>query len=105
MFVVVFLDDSSDLCRLLLIHLNQIIGARLQEITLGLTGTNSLLYLFSILRALFSFCSDKDHDLPYTNIVDLLDAKGITWKAYQENYPGTFHSFHNLNLFFTILFH
>lgn len=40
----------------------------------------------------FGLNSDKDHDLPYTNIVDLLDAKGITWKAYQENYPGNCNS-------------
>ena len=27
-------------------------------------------------------------DLPQTNLVDLLSAKGVTWKTYQENYPS-----------------
>jgi acid phosphatase len=26
--------------------------------------------------------------LPYTNIVDLLEAKDVSWKAYMEKYPG-----------------
>jgi len=32
--------------------------------------------------------SDSPHNWPYTNLVDLMDAKGISWKAYQENWPG-----------------
>ena len=28
------------------------------------------------------------YNLPQKNLVDLLEAAGISWKAYQENYPG-----------------
>lgn len=30
---------------------------------------------------------DNKHDLDSTNIVDLLEAKGVTWKAYMEDMP------------------
>ena len=36
----------------------------------------------------FGHKSDANFDLNVTNIVDLLEAKGLTWKAYQEDYPG-----------------
>ncbi|KAJ3115560.1 hypothetical protein HDU96_000441 [Phlyctochytrium bullatum] len=32
--------------------------------------------------------SNSNVDLKQTNLVDLLEAKGISWKTYQENYPG-----------------
>lgn len=32
---------------------------------------------------------DAAHNLPQTNLVDLLERAGIAWKAYQENYPGS----------------
>jgi len=36
-----------------------------------------------------TFYNDDDpHDLDVKNIIDLFEQKGITWKAYQENYPG-----------------
>jgi hypothetical protein len=31
---------------------------------------------------------DKKYDLDLTNIVDLLEQKGISWKVYAEGYPG-----------------
>ena len=31
---------------------------------------------------------DNSHDITGTNIVDLLEAKGVSWKSYNENYPG-----------------
>eukprot|EP01012_Entosiphon_sulcatum_P022831 TRINITY_DN27813_c0_g1_i1.p1 TRINITY_DN27813_c0_g1~~TRINITY_DN27813_c0_g1_i1.p1 ORF type:complete len:287 (+),score=79.60 TRINITY_DN27813_c0_g1_i1:29-862(+) len=31
---------------------------------------------------------DSNHDVEACNIADLLDAKHITWKAYQEDFPG-----------------
>ncbi len=31
---------------------------------------------------------DNNHDVNVENIVDLLEAKGLTWKVYVENYPG-----------------
>lgn len=31
---------------------------------------------------------DKNHDVDATNIVDLLEAKSVSWKSYNENYPG-----------------
>ena len=31
---------------------------------------------------------DKNHDINANNIVDLLESKGVSWKSYNENYPG-----------------
>jgi hypothetical protein len=31
---------------------------------------------------------DNVHDIDATNIVDLLEAKGVSWKSYNEDYPG-----------------
>ena len=31
---------------------------------------------------------DSSHDVDASNVVDLLEAKGVTWKSYNENYPG-----------------
>lgn len=32
---------------------------------------------------------DFDSDIDRKSIVDLLEAKGVSWKAYMESYPGT----------------
>ena len=32
---------------------------------------------------------DGDHTLPQTNLVDRLEAAGLSWKAYEETYPGS----------------
>jgi hypothetical protein len=32
--------------------------------------------------------SDSSKTINVRNIVDLLEAKGLTWKSYQENWPG-----------------
>ncbi|KAF9301339.1 hypothetical protein BG003_002855, partial [Podila horticola] len=31
---------------------------------------------------------DEDHNFKSQNLIDLLEPKGISWKAYQEDYPG-----------------
>ncbi|GEM_PF-5526296 len=31
---------------------------------------------------------DNRHNLPQTNLVDLLEARSVPWKACFENYPG-----------------
>jgi len=36
----------------------------------------------------FGINDDGDHVLPYTNIVDKLESSRVSWKSYQENYPG-----------------
>jgi len=36
----------------------------------------------------FSIRSDSNHNLPQSNLIDLFDKKGITWKAYEEDFPG-----------------
>jgi len=36
----------------------------------------------------FGINSDNNFDLDKTNIVDLLESKQISWKAYMEDYPG-----------------
>eukprot|EP01123_Difflugia_compressa_P015163 TRINITY_DN8385_c0_g1_i1.p1 TRINITY_DN8385_c0_g1~~TRINITY_DN8385_c0_g1_i1.p1 ORF type:complete len:272 (+),score=45.41 TRINITY_DN8385_c0_g1_i1:96-911(+) len=40
----------------------------------------------------FGYNTDSSVDLPYTNLVDLFDAQGITWKGYDENLPGECYS-------------
>lgn len=32
--------------------------------------------------------ADTVYDLDATNVCDLLEAKGLTWKAYMEDFPG-----------------
>jgi len=36
----------------------------------------------------FGIRSDGNRDLSQSNLVDLLEKQGVTWKAYQEDYPG-----------------
>jgi len=36
----------------------------------------------------YAWTFDTNHDLPYTNLVDLFDIRPITWKSYNENFPG-----------------
>ena len=36
----------------------------------------------------FGINSDTDHNLPQTNLFDLMEAKGISYKGYMEAYPG-----------------
>jgi acid phosphatase len=31
---------------------------------------------------------DSDHDLSETNLIDLYEAAGVSWKSYNEDYPG-----------------
>ncbi len=35
---------------------------------------------------------DSSHNLAQSNLVDLLEGAGISWKTYQENYPGNCYS-------------
>jgi len=37
----------------------------------------------------FDIYSDGVYNLSRSNLVDLLERKGISWKTYQEGYPGT----------------
>lgn len=49
-------------------------------------------YAFCIISTVgdtFGVADDGDYNLPGPTIVDLLEAKGISWKVYQENLPGT----------------
>jgi len=36
----------------------------------------------------YSWNFDTNHNLDYTNLIDLFDPKGITWKSYNENFPS-----------------
>lgn len=36
----------------------------------------------------FGIFDDNIHNLPQNNLIDLLEAANVSWKAYQENYPG-----------------
>jgi hypothetical protein len=46
-------------------------------------------YLSMIGGSTFGVTTDTCVNLPDTNLVDLLEAKGLTWKAYMENLPST----------------
>jgi hypothetical protein len=45
-------------------------------------------YIGLIAGDLLGVSGDGVYNLPQTNLVDLMDAKNVTWKSYQENYPG-----------------
>lgn len=45
-------------------------------------------YIAMIGGSLLGVSSNSNVDLGAKSIVDLLEAKGLSWKAYQENYPG-----------------
>lgn len=45
-------------------------------------------YWAQVAGSYFDKNTDASVDLPYTNLVDLMDPAGVTWKAYQEDYPG-----------------
>jgi len=36
----------------------------------------------------FNINSDDNYNLPYSNVVDLLEKRKITWKGYMQDYPG-----------------
>jgi hypothetical protein len=36
----------------------------------------------------FGINSDSNYNLNHTNLVDLFDKERITWKAYEETFPG-----------------
>ncbi|KAL0484580.1 acid phosphatase [Acrasis kona] len=54
----------------------------------GLTHPSQPNYLGTIAGNYWHRHIDLDVDLDYTTVVDLLEAKNITWKSYQEDYPG-----------------
>lgn len=45
-------------------------------------------YLAMVGGDTFAIVDDFNHNLPQNNLVDLMEASGISWKTYQENYPG-----------------
>eukprot|EP01127_Copromyxa_protea_P013954 TRINITY_DN3816_c0_g1_i1.p2 TRINITY_DN3816_c0_g1~~TRINITY_DN3816_c0_g1_i1.p2 ORF type:complete len:264 (-),score=57.62 TRINITY_DN3816_c0_g1_i1:56-847(-) len=44
-------------------------------------------YIAQTAGSFFNVHNDLHHDLPYTNLVDLMSER-INWKGYQEDYPG-----------------
>ncbi|KAI9597708.1 phosphoesterase family-domain-containing protein [Syncephalis fuscata] len=54
----------------------------------GLTHPSQPNYIGTIFGSLNGTNMSFDVDLPYTNIVDLLETKDVSWKAYMEKYPG-----------------
>src|SRR5207249_2230015 len=44
-------------------------------------------YIASIAGLPLGVTDDSKQDIDASNLVDLLEAKGITWKAYMENLP------------------
>lgn len=45
-------------------------------------------YIGAITGSTYNIRDNNPHQLNVTNIVDLLDAEGITWKVYAKNFPG-----------------
>jgi len=45
-------------------------------------------YIAQIAGDYFDFNKDAKIDLNYTMLADLMERKGLTWKAYQEDYPA-----------------
>ncbi|CAG8826266.1 18339_t:CDS:2, partial [Racocetra persica] len=45
-------------------------------------------YVAEIYGSTAGITDDSNHNISGTNIVDLLEAKGVSWKAYMEDYPG-----------------
>ncbi|GBB90116.1 hypothetical protein RclHR1_00170020 [Rhizophagus clarus] len=45
-------------------------------------------YIAQIYGSTLRIKDDADHNITGKNLVDLLEDKGISWKAYMENYPG-----------------
>jgi len=45
-------------------------------------------YIAQIGASTLNVRSDANVDLPQTNLVDLLEAKGVSWISYNEDYPG-----------------
>jgi len=71
-------------------------------------------YVAQIAGSFYNITNDANYNLPYKNVVDLLDAHGHTWKAYQEDYQpksggdcntvaseGTYYRKHNPFMSFT----
>ncbi|RKP06683.1 phosphoesterase [Thamnocephalis sphaerospora] len=66
------------------------LGARGRVLTQysGLTHPSQPNYIGAIFGSLDGVNMNYDVNIPGANIVDLLEDKGITWKAYMEKYPG-----------------
>jgi Phosphoesterase family len=45
-------------------------------------------YIAQIYGSTLGILDDNDYNVTGRNLVDLLEDKGISWKAYMENYPG-----------------
>ncbi|KAL1936403.1 hypothetical protein VTP01DRAFT_537 [Rhizomucor pusillus] len=55
---------------------------------LALTHPSQPNYIGMISGSMSSVFLDFDSDIDRKSIVDLLEAKGVSWKAYMESYPG-----------------
>lgn len=45
-------------------------------------------YWCQVAGSFFGINSDSNHDLPYSNLFDLMEAGGVSYKGYMEAYPG-----------------
>jgi hypothetical protein len=45
-------------------------------------------YIAQIGGSTLGVTGDGVYNLPQSNLVDLMETKGVSWKTYQENYPG-----------------
>ncbi len=85
-FVVMFENESVDLVRQdPYLRSLEALGVRMSEY-FGAAHPSQPNYIASITGLPF-VTDDNPHDLETTSIVDLLEAKGVSWKAYMENLP------------------
>ncbi|KAL9653829.1 hypothetical protein ABK040_012890 [Willaertia magna] len=67
-------------------HLATTVGTLLSDYH-AVTHPSQPNYLTQIAGDYFSWNSDNPININKTNLVDLLEAKKLTWKSYQEDYP------------------
>lgn len=54
----------------------------------GITHPSQPNYIAMTAGDYFGQATDSNVDLPYSNICDLLEGAGLSWKAYMEDFPG-----------------
>jgi hypothetical protein len=52
-------------------------------------------YISQLAGSFFGISNDSNVDLPDSNLVDLMEPKSVSWKSYQEDYPGNCYTENN----------
>jgi len=54
----------------------------------ALTHPSQPNYITMVGGSYFGISNDDNHDLPYSNLVDLMEKKEVSWKGYMQDFPG-----------------